>query len=109
MDQRKDPRVEVSQPVLFFIDIYSRPRVGSIRDLSLGGTRIETGYGFIPGERLEVTIPIRPQAITCRGRAVYVSNPREGRREAGIQFENLSEYDRLYLKQYISQVQEGRA
>ena len=109
MEKRKDPRVEVSRPVLYFTDIYGRPKVASTVDLSMGGTRIETSYGLIAGERLEVTIPLRPQAITCRGRAVHVSMLQKGRMEAGIQFEELSEYDRLYLSQYLSEVIQKRA
>ena len=109
MEKRKDRRVEVSRPVLYFTDIYGGPKVASTLDLSMGGTRIETSYGLIAGERLEVTIPLRPQAITCRGRTVHVSIPQQGRTEAGIQFEELSEYDRLYLSQYLSEVVEKQA
>jgi len=109
MEKRKDARVEVSHPVLYFTDIYRRPKVGSTRDLSLGGTRIERPYGLITGERLEVTIAIRPHAITCRGKAIYVLTPENGRMEAGIQFERLSEYDKLYLKQYLCEVMDRRA
>jgi len=102
MEKRKSPRVDVSRPVLYFTDIYGRPKVASTRNLSLGGTRIETSYGLIAGERLEVTIPIQPQAITCRGKTVYVLCPESGKMEAGIQFEELSEYDKLYLKEYLT-------
>ncbi len=108
MERRNYPRVEVSHPVLCFIDIYPRPKGASTLDLSLGGARIETSYGLIAGERVEVTIGIRPQAITCRGKAVYVIGSDEGRMKAGIKFEDLSDYDRLYLQEYLSQVMEQR-
>jgi hypothetical protein len=109
MERRNHPRVEVSHPVLCFTDIYGRPKGGSTLDLSLGGTRIEMLYGLVTGERVEVTIAIRPQAITCRGKAVYVMGSNGGRMQAGIKFEELSEYDRLYLQEYLSQVMEERA
>lgn len=109
MEKRKTPRVEVSRPVLYFTDIYGRPKVASTRNLSLGGTRIETAHSLIAGERLEVTIPIQPQAITCRGKTVYVLYPESGKMEAGIQFEELSDYDRLYLKEYLAHVVDRHA
>ncbi len=106
MERRNDPRVEVSHPVLCFTDMYSRPKCASTVDLSLGGARIETLYGLISGETVEITIAIRPQAITCRGKAIYVSGLDDGSMKAGIKFEDLSEHDRLYLRQYLSQVME---
>ena len=109
MEKRKATRVEACHPVLYFTDIYRRPKVGSTRDLSLGGIRMETPHDLVKGERLEVTIAIRPQAITCRGKAIYVSMPETGKTQAGIQFEGLSEYDELHLRQYLSEVAQQRA
>ncbi len=106
MERRSYPRVQVSHPVLCFTDIYARPKGASTLNLSLGGTRIETPHGLIAGERVEITIGIRPQSITCRGKAVYVTGPDDGRMKAGIKFEELSEFDRLYLREYLSQVTE---
>jgi len=104
MERRNYTRLGVSHFVLYFSDIYPRPRVASALDLSLGGTRIKTsyGYGLIAGERLEICIAIRPEAIKCRGKAIYVLGPEEGSMKAGIEFEELSAHDKLHLKQYLS-------
>jgi c-di-GMP-binding flagellar brake protein YcgR len=102
MERRHHPRLEASHPVLCFADIYARPKGASTLDLSLGGTRIETPFGLRTGESLEITIAIPSQAITCRGRAVYVTGPENGSMKVGIKFEQLSEYDKLYLRQYLS-------
>jgi len=109
MERRSHPRVEVSHPVLCFTDIYPKPKGASTLNLSLGGTRIETSYGLVTGQRLEITIAIRPQAITCRGKTVYVLGPENGSAKAGIKFEELSEYDRLYLREYLSHAMKERA
>ncbi len=106
MERRNYPRVEVSHPVLCFTDIYPKPKGASTLNLSLGGTRIETSYGLITGQRLEITIAIRPQTIKCRGKTIYVSGPEDGRIKAGIIFEELSEHDKRYLRQYLSHVME---
>ena len=108
MERRNYPRWGVSHPVLYFTDIYPRPKAASTLDLSLGGARIETLYCLITGERLEITIAIRPQTIKCRGKTIYVSGPEGGRMKAGIIFEELSEHDRNYLRQYLSHVMEQR-
>jgi hypothetical protein len=106
MERRSCPRVGASHPVLCFTDIYPRPKGASTLDLSLGGTRIETPHDLTMGESLEITIAIRPQSITCRGKAIYVTRPENGRVRAGIKFEGLSEYDRLYLREYLAQAVE---
>ena len=110
MERRNYPRSGVSHFVLYFSDIYPRPRVASTLDLSLGGTGIKTsyGYGLVRGERLEISIAIPPQAITCRGKAIYVVGPEDGRMKAGIEFEELSTHDKLHLKQYLSHGMEQR-
>lgn len=110
MERRNHPRLGVSHFVLYFSDIYPRPRVASTLDLSLGGTRIKTsyGYGLIAGERLEISVAIPPQAIRCRGKAIYVLGPEDGSMKAGIKFEGLSVHDTLHLKQYLSQGLEQR-
>jgi len=109
MERRNHPRVEVYHPVLCFTDIYPKPKGASTLNLSLGGTRIETSYGLATGQRLEITIAIRPQAITCRGKTIYVLEPQNGSTKAGIKFEELSEYDKLYLREYLSHAMKERA
>ena len=108
VERRAYPRVEVSHPVLFFTDIYPRPKVARTVDLSLGGTKIETPYSLISGERLEISIAIHPQVIKCRGKVVHVLQVSGEKPQAGIRFEEISEHDRFYLQQYISSVLEGR-
>lgn len=106
MERRNYPRLSVSHPVLYFTDIYPRPNVASTLDLSLGGTRIKIPYSLMAGERLEIAIAIRPHAIRCRGKTIHVLWLEKGKMEAGIQFEELSGQDKLYLSQYLSYVTE---
>jgi c-di-GMP-binding flagellar brake protein YcgR len=107
-ERRNHPRVKVSHPVLYFTDSYPRPKVGQTVDLSLGGARIETTHGLISGERLEISIAIRPQVIKCRGQVVHILWPGGEKLKAGIRFEELSKQDRLYLGEYISYLIEQR-
>jgi len=78
-------------------------------DLSVGGTRIETQYSLIVGERLEIFIAIRPHVIKCRGQVVHALDLPGKTPKAGVRFEGLSKRDRLYLEKYVSRVmkQEG--
>ena len=109
MEKRNYPRVEVTHPVLYFPDILPRPKVASTLDLSMGGTKIETPYLLIEGERLEISIAIRKKVIKCRGHVVHTHWPVvRDRLKAGVQFEEISKEDGLYLSEYISSVADRR-
>lgn len=109
VERRDCPRVEASHPVLFLAGTYLGPKVAWTLDLSLGGARIESSSGLTPGDRFWMQIAIDHQTIKCRGKAVYVSGLENGSLKAGIEFEDLSEHDKLFLRQYISYIMEQRA
>ena len=109
MERRVHPRVEVSHPVLYISQVYPRPNVASTLDLSLGGARIQSLYPLNMDEALEMTISIRPRVLKCRGRVVHIHRRKNGRTQAGIQFEELQADDRVYLEDYISQITKERA
>ncbi len=102
MERRIHPRIEVTCPVLYFPDIYPRPKTALTLDLSVGGTRIETLYLLIEGERLEISIAISSKVIKSRGHVVHTEWQVGGRLKAGVQFEKISKEDGLYLGEYIS-------
>ena len=109
MERRTHPRLRVSRPALYFTDIYPRPNVASMLDLSLGGTRIRIPYSLMAGERIQITIAIGPKPITCRGKTIHVSWLERGKMEAGIQFEQLSPSDIHCLSQYLASAMEQQA
>ena len=104
MERRAHHRVEVSHPVLYISQVYPLANVASTLDISLGGTKIESLQSLKMDEALEMTISIRPRVLKCRGRVVSVHRDKKGKTEAVIQFEDLREDDRLYLKHYLSQI-----
>ncbi len=104
MERRYHPRVKVSLPALYFSCILPWPKVASTLDLSMGGTKIETPYLLIDGERLEISIGISSKVIKCTGRVVHTQKPVGERLKAGIQFQETSKEDGLYLGEYISSV-----
>lgn len=106
-ERRSHPRVKVSHPTLYFSNISSRPTVATTVDLSTGGTRIETFDSLISGERLQISIAIRPQVIRCRATVVHILRLPNGRRfEAGIRFDDMSLEDRSYLRKHLSSAME---
>jgi hypothetical protein len=109
IEKRTHPRIEVSRTALYSKDIYPRPTIASILDLSLGGTKIETLYSMRRGDKLEITIGIPPQAIRCRGEVIHVSLPENGKVKAGIQFDELSAHDKLHLGQHLLDLIEQRS
>lgn len=109
IERRKYQRVEISHPVLYYSDIYPKPKVASTVDISLGGARIETRYSLMKYEGLEISIAIQPQVIKCRGKVMYILNSNASRLRAGVRFEDLSWQDSLFLGEYISLITEQRA
>jgi len=109
MEKRAYPRVQVSHTVLYHLEFYPRPTIASTLDLSLGGTKIESLYRLSLEEGLGISITIQPQIIRSEGKVVHVLERDNGKFEAGIQFREMSEYDREYLKQYLFQVMEQQA
>jgi c-di-GMP-binding flagellar brake protein YcgR len=109
MEKRNHPRLDVSHLVLYSSDIYPRPNVASTLNLSLGGARMEVLYSLMAGERLQISIAIHPQVIKCRAKVIHLSTTPNKKMEAGIQFEELSAHDSLYLRQYLFHVMEQRA
>ena len=109
MEKRIHPRIEVTCPFLYSTDIYPRPKVASTLDLSMGGARIETLYFLIEGERFEISIAINSKVIKSRGHVVHAEWPVGERRKAGIQFQEISKKDGLYLGEYISFIRDQKA
>jgi hypothetical protein len=109
MERRVHPRLEVSHPVLYRSDLYRSPKIASTIDLSLGGTKIESLHTLDRDEGLEITIAIRPLVIQCRGRVIHVVQGSNNRVAAGIQFEGMSEKDRVSLRDYLLDVMDRKA
>jgi len=109
MERRAYPRIEVSHPVIYISDIYPSPKTASTIDLSLGGTKIETLHSLAKGERLQISIAVHPEVIKFRAKVVYVLWPDAERLQAGVRFDEISEHDKLYLRQYLFHVLEQQA
>ena len=95
--------------MLYRKSIYPKLTIASILDLSLGGTQIESLYSLKKGEELEMSIVLGPRAMKCRGRVRYALRQEDGSSRAGVQFEPLSDHEKVYLKQYLAYLMERRA
>ncbi len=109
MERRVYPRVQISHTVLYHLEFYPKPIIASTLDLSLGGTKIESLYSLSAEEGLGISITIQPQIIRSEGKVVHVLERDDGKFEAGIQFREMSQYDREYLRQHLFQVMEQQA
>jgi c-di-GMP-binding flagellar brake protein YcgR len=107
-ERRNHPRIKVAHPVVFHTDMERKPRLGLTVDLSMGGTQIESVYSLTNHEGLELSIHTDLLIIACRGKVMYVLEPDSGNVKAGIKFETLSEYDRLYLRHYLFHIMDQR-
>jgi hypothetical protein len=98
----------VKYPGLYLPDIYPRPKVCSTSNLSTGGVRIETHYSLEAGETIEIIIPIASRVIRCQGQVIHSQRPEGQRLLAGVRFKDLSQKDRAYLEEYLSEIMEQK-
>jgi len=105
-ERRNHPRVSVSHPVLYFTDVDPTPRLGLTVDLSLGGTQIESLQNLTRNEEIEIAIHTDLLVVKCKGKVIYVLEPEKGRVKAGIRFDAMSEYDKLYLVHHLFYIME---
>jgi c-di-GMP-binding flagellar brake protein YcgR len=101
-ERRNRPRIRVSHPVVYFTNSYPNSMLALTVDLSTGGAGIETPYSVRMGEKLKISIGISSQLIKCRGRVVHILRSKGEGLKAGVQFEDLSKKDTLYLTKYVS-------
>ena len=106
LEKRDHPRVELGSTVLYSKSIYPKPTIASILDLSLGGAQIESLYSLRKGEDLEMSIVLDQRTMKCRGRVKYAVKQENGSSRAGVQFERLSDHEKLYLRQYLAYLME---
>jgi hypothetical protein len=69
---------------------------------------METSYSLQKGGGIEITIAIHSRVIRCRGHVVYTELGIGEKLKAGVQFEEISKEDGLYLSEYISSVADRR-
>ena len=108
-EKRACPRIESFHPVLYRKDLYPKETPASTMNLSTDGVKIKSLYSLTKGERLDITISFADDSrvIKCRGKVKYVLGPENGKVTAGIQFEGLSEHDRLFLWQFLYYLKES--
>ena len=109
MEKRAYPRVKSLPTVCYSKGFSSGQKVASIVDFSLGGAKIKTPHSLEKGEGLEIAVGFSAdsQTIECRGKVKYVLKNEDGTFIAGIQFEELSEPDKLYLWQSLYYLKES--
>ena len=102
MEKRISPRVRVSHPIYLQGDRYPNDQAALTHDLSEGGAGIESGCSIVAGEMLRISLVIPPQIIRCKAKVVHILRLIGERVRAGVQFEDISKEDTLYLEGYLS-------
>ncbi len=108
-ERRAHPRIQSSRPVLYQKDLYPKETLAYTVNISTDGVKIRSLYSLAKGESLDIAVSFAADSrvIRCRGRVKYVLGPVNGRIVAGIQFEELSERDKLYLWQSLYYLKES--
>ena len=99
-EKRRHPRFRVHCPISFIS--YDELRFGETADLSLGGMKIHCRTILLQGETYEFTVVMNGQAISPRGKIVYIQSQSEFAYEAGVSFLHLSEEHANRLNGFLS-------
>ena len=104
MERRSYPRVRVFHSVYYETTSSPSAHVASTQDLSVGGAAIESVGTIALGETLKISLVIPPQIIRCTAKVVHTLRLLGERVRIGVQFEDISKNDALYLEGYLSRV-----
>jgi hypothetical protein len=94
----------VSHLIYLQTDRSPNDQVVSTHDLSVGGAAIESVGTIGLGEMFKISLVIPPQIIRCKAKVVHALRLTGEKVRAGVQFEDISKQDILYLEGYIDLV-----
>ncbi len=108
-ERRASARIQSIHAVLYRKDLYPKEMFASTVNLSSGGVKITSLNSLAKGEGLDIAVSFAADSrvVRCRGKVKYVLGPVKARTFAGIQFEKLSERDKLYLWQSLYYLRES--
>lgn len=74
--------------------------------MGLGGCSFVTDTPLQPEERVEVYIAVRGKVVVALGRVVWTAEREDGRREAGIEFLEITDEDRQVVEDLFKPAEE---
>jgi len=98
-EKRRYPRFQVNCPISFIC--FNKLRIGETADLSQGGMRIQSRYLLFAGETYDFTLVMNGQAISPKGKVVYLENHPEFTYGAGVSFVHMSEDHQVQLNSFL--------
>ena len=99
-EKRRYPRFQINCPISFIC--FDKLRIGETSDISLGGMKIQSRYLLFTGETYDFTVVMNGQAISPRGRIIYLENRPEYSYGAGVSFVQMSEDHQSQLSSFLS-------
>lgn len=100
VEKRKYPRFQVQCPISFIC--FDKLRIGETADISLGGMKIQSRYLLFTGETYDFTVVMNGQAISPKGKVVYLESRPEYTYGAGVSFVHLSDDQQSRLSSFLS-------
>jgi len=99
-EKRKYARFQINCPISFIC--FDKLRIGETSDLSRGGMKIQSRYLLFAGETYDFTVVMNGQAISPRGKVVYLEKRPEFSYGAGVSFVNMSEEYQTRLSAFLA-------
>ena len=99
-EKRQYPRFHIQCPISFIC--FNKLKIGETSDLSCGGMKIQSRYLLFAGETYDFTVVMNGQAISPKGKVVYLENQPEFTYGAGVSFVQMSEDHQTRLSAFLS-------
>jgi hypothetical protein len=104
-NKRIDPRIETFNLLLYVC--YDEDRhemiqgMGKTLNVSEGGILLETHIPINPDYIVSLTIAMENELVDLKGRITHSRKREDGRFESGIEFMEMDEQKRRFLRQYL--------
>jgi hypothetical protein len=102
MERRNESGEQEPYPVRYSGGVHPRSEVASTAEPSLSGSQTENSHSPDEDKMLERMIGPGFRVIRCQAKVVHVTRSANGKIQAGIEFEGMTEADRHILEQHLA-------
>ena len=76
-------------------------RMSRSMDMSQGGVRLHSGFSVDSGEALDISMALKEDLVSFKGKVVYVKSTEKEDYEFGICIEDIGDEDRITLTRFL--------
>jgi len=105
-DRRNSIRLKIDYPAIYTrFDNQGREcdqKISRSMNMSLGGVRLQSSFPVDSGEVLDISMALRENLVTFKGKVIYVTGSEDQGFELGISIEDIAKQDKIALTRFIN-------